>query len=55
MALFSYGLNLTKYQKQQIIENKTASEVMHSILIVTEVFINKQNFRKTLTKCQLHQ
>jgi len=31
------------------VENKTMTEVKHPTLIVTEFFINKQNFRKTLT------
>jgi len=34
------------------IENKTTSEVESPTLIVTKFFINKQNFRKTLTICQ---
>jgi len=34
------------------VKNKTTSEVKRPTLILTKFFINKQNFRKTLTKCQ---
>ena len=36
---------------KETIENKT-TEVKRPTLIVTIIFINKQNSRKTLTKCQ---
>jgi len=39
--------------KATIIENKTTSElVKRPTLILTKFFIKKQNFPKTLTKCQ---
>jgi len=34
------------------IENKTMSDAKRPTFIVTEGFIDKQNFRKALTKCQ---